>query len=104
MSKLGSQPNDLEPKDTGGTMPSDDGKNLGDALSKFDFSHVDPVPHVDLGSQEPDHSDVHAALASMSPEDALDYAISHIGLADHIDAGRFDGGHFDLPGDTSHDA
>ena len=45
----------------------------------------------------------------MSSEDALDYAISHIGGADHVDAGQADAGHgdaghFDMPLDTSHDA
>jgi hypothetical protein len=88
-----------------GTNPSHDGGQApGDALSKIDFSHVDPGPHTDPGSQGPDHSDVHAALASMSSEDALDYAISHMGGADHLDAGHFDAGHSDVPVDSSHDA
>jgi hypothetical protein len=103
MSTLSSPPSILEPKDDGDTMPSDGGKNPGEALSKFDFSDVDLGPHTDLEPQGPDHSDAHAALASMSSEDALDYAISHIGDAEHVDAGHFDGGPFDMPLDTSHD-
>ena len=38
------------------------------------------------------------ALASMSSDDALEYAIGQMGPADH-----FDVGHFDVPTDTSHD-
>jgi hypothetical protein len=38
------------------------------------------------------------ALASMSSDDALEYAIGQMGPADH-----FDVGHFDVAGDTSHD-
>jgi hypothetical protein len=120
MSTSNSEPGLVDAKD-GDTMPSDDGgKNPGEALSKFDFSQIDPGSHTDPGSntdlapQGPDHSDVHAALASMSSEDALDYAISHMGgvahldsghvdAAGHVDAGNFDVGHFDMP-DTSHDA
>jgi hypothetical protein len=100
MSTLSSLPGTPEPSDD--TKPSSGGENPGEALSKLDFSHVDPVPHTDLGSQGADHSDVHAALASMSSEDALEYAISHIGLADHLDAGHSDAGHFDMPLDTPH--
>jgi hypothetical protein len=93
----------LEPKDHGDTKPSDDcSKSLGEALAKVDFSHTD-LGSTDLGSQGPDHSDAHAALASMSSDDALDYAISQMGPADHLDVGHFDVGHFDVPGDTSHD-
>ena len=93
MSTLSSLTSILEPKDHCDTKPSDDcGKNPGEALAKFDFSHTD------LGSQSPDHSDAHAALASMSSDDALDYAISQMGPADHLDVG-----HFDMPADTSHD-
>jgi hypothetical protein len=93
MSTPSSFPSILEPKDHGDTKPSDDSsKSLGEALAKFDFSHTD------LGSQGPDHSDAHAALASMSSDDALDYAISQLGPADHLDVG-----HFDMPVDTSHD-
>jgi hypothetical protein len=96
MSALGSLTSILasifEPKDHCDIKPSDDcGKNPGEALAKFDFSHTD------LGSQGPDHSDAHAALASMSSDDALDYAISQIGPVDHMDVG-----HFDVPADTSH--
>jgi len=93
MSKLSSLTSILEPKNHCDTKPSDDcGKNPGEALAKFDFSHTD------LGSQGPDHSDAHAALASMSSDDALDYAIGQMGPADHCD-----GGHFDVAADTSHD-
>jgi hypothetical protein len=115
MSKLDSLPNILGPKDDGGPAPSNGGgHNLGEALSKFDFSHlshVDSGSQTDVGSQGLDHSDLHAALASMSPGDALDYAISQIGSADHLDAGHSDTGHADpghadtgLSVDTSHDA
>jgi hypothetical protein len=41
---------------------------------------------------------LHGALASMSSDHALDYAIGQMGPADH-----FDVGHFDVPADTSHD-
>lgn len=82
-----------EPKDHCDTKPSDDcGKNPGEALAKFDFSHTD------LGSQGSEHPDAHAALVSMSSDDALEYAISQMGPADH-----FDVGHFDMTPDTSHD-
>jgi hypothetical protein len=67
--------------------------NPGEALATFDFSHVD------FGSHGPDHSgDIQGALASMSSDDALEYAIAQMGPADH-----FDVGHFDVPVDTSHD-
>ena len=93
MPTLSSLTSILEPKNHCDTKPSDDcGKNPGEALAKFDFSHTD------LGSQGPDHSDAHAALASMSSDDALDYATSQMGGADH-----FDIGHFDVAADTSHD-
>jgi hypothetical protein len=92
------------PEHNGDPTPShDSGKNPGEALSKLDFSHIDSGSHADLGSQGPDHSDTHAALASMSSADALDYAISQMGLADHVDAGHFDAGQFDMPIDASHD-
>jgi len=95
----------LEPKDSGDAMPLDGGgKNPGEALSKFDFSHVDPSSDTDPGSRGPDHLDMHAALASMSSDDALDYAISQMGPADHFDAGHSDAGHLDLPLDTFHDS
>jgi hypothetical protein len=98
MSTLSSLPGILEPKDHGDTKPSDDcGKSLGEALAKFDFSHTD-LGSTDVGSQGPDHSDVHAALASMSSDDALNYAISQMDPGDHLDVG-----HFDMPADTSHD-
>jgi hypothetical protein len=80
-------------------QPSDDcGKgdayrNPGEALAKVDFSHRDFSAH---GS---DHSgDMQAALASMSSDDALEYAISQLGPAEHLE-----GGHFDVAADTSHD-
>jgi hypothetical protein len=93
MSTLSSLTSILEPKDHCDTKPSDDCvQNPGEALAKFDFSHID------LGSQGLDHSDAHAALTSMSSDDALDYAISQMGPADHLDVG-----HFDMPADTSHD-
>jgi hypothetical protein len=94
MSRLSDLTSILEPEDPGGTKLSDDsGGNLGEALAKFDFGLTG------LGAQGPDFSDAHAALASMSADDALDYAISQIGPADHLD-----GGYFDMPADTSHDS
>jgi hypothetical protein len=94
---------DCQPqKDYCDPKPSDDfGKgdtyrNPGEALAKFDFSHGD-FSHGDFGS--PDHSgDIQSALASMSSDDALEYAIGQLGPADH-----FDVGHFDVAADTSHD-
>jgi hypothetical protein len=91
---------DYQPqKDYCDPKPSDDcGKgdtyrNPGEALAKFDFSHGD------FGSHGPDHSgDMQGALASMSSDDALEYAIGQMGPADH-----FDVGHFNVPTDTSHD-
>jgi hypothetical protein len=98
MSTLSSLPSILEPKDHGDTKPSDDcSTSLGEALAKFDFSHTD-LGSTDHDPQGPDQSDAHAALASMSSDDALDYAISQMGPADHLDVG-----HFDMPVDTSHD-
>jgi hypothetical protein len=94
MSRLSSVTSILEPKDHSDTKLSDDsGGNLGEALARFDFGQTD------LGPQVPDYSDTHAALASMSADEALDYAISQMGPADHLD-----GGHFDMPVDTSHDS
>ncbi len=92
---------DCQPqKDYCDAKPSDDcGKgdtcqNPGEMLAKFDLSHSD------FGSQGPDHSgDMVSALASMSSDDALEYAIGQMGPADH-----FDVGHFDVPTDASHDA
>jgi hypothetical protein len=91
---------DCQPqKDHCDTKPSDDcGKggtnhSPGEMLAKFDFSHGD------LGSHAPDHSDMQGALASMSSDHALDYAIGQTGPADH-----FDIGHFDMPAETHHDA
>jgi hypothetical protein len=83
--------------------PDDFGKgdtyrNPGEALAKFDFSHGD-FSHGDVGSHGSDHSgDIQGALASMSSDDALEYAISQMGPADHLDVG-----HFDVAADTSHD-
>ena len=68
--------------------------NTGEALAKLDFSNGA------YGSHGPDHSgDLHGALASMSSDHALDYAINQMGPADH-----FDVGHFDVSHDGSHDA
>lgn len=68
--------------------------NPGEALARFDFSHGD------FGSHSPDHtSDIHGALASMSSDDALEYAIGQMGPAD---ADHVDVGHFDAATDTSH--
>jgi hypothetical protein len=91
---------DYQPqKDYFDPKPSDDfGKgdiyrNPGEALAKFDFSQGD------FGSHGPDHSgDLQGALASMSSDDALEYAIARMGPADH-----FEVGHFDAPTDTSPD-
>ncbi|WP_213290842.1 hypothetical protein [Bradyrhizobium sp. sGM-13] len=91
---------DCQPqKDYCDPKPSDDGskgdpyRDPGEALARFDFSHGD------FGSRGPDHSgDMQAALASMSSDDALEYAIAQMGAADH-----FDGGHFHVPADMSHD-
>jgi hypothetical protein len=83
--------------------PDDFGKgdtyrNPGEALAEFDFSHGD-FSHGDFGPHGPDHSgDIQSALASMSSDDALEYAIGQMGPADHIDVG-----HFDVAADTSHD-
>ena len=67
--------------------------NPGEALARFDFSHGNS------GSRGPDHSgDMQAALASMSSDNALEYAIGQMGPAD-----QFDVGHFHVPADTSHD-
>src|SRR3984893_11501682 len=90
---------DYQPqKDYCDPKPSDDcGKgdtyrNPGEALAKFDFSHGD------FGSHGPDHSgDMQGALASMSTDDALEYAIGQMGAAGHFDVGQFD-----VPTDTSH--
>jgi hypothetical protein len=79
--------------------PSDDcGKgntylSSGEALAKLDLSLGD------FGSHGPDHSgDMLGALASMSSDDALEYAIGQLGPADHSDVG-----HVDVAADTSHD-
>ena len=91
--------NDCQPqKDHCDAKPSDEcGKsgdtyhNPGEALAKFDFSQGN------LGSA-PDHSDTHAALASMSSDHALDYAIGQMSpAADHFDIAH------DVPVHTSHD-
>jgi hypothetical protein len=88
------QPQNCDPKPSDDCGKGDNSHNPGDALAKFDFSHGD------FGSNGPDHSgDMQAALASMSSDHALDYAIGQMGPADH-----FDVGHFDVPTDTSHDA
>lgn len=97
MSTLNDPPGIPEPNDYGDTKPSDDGKSVGDALASFDFAHTDTGP-ADLDLHGPEPSDAHAALVSMSCDDALDYAISHMGPADHLDVG-----HIDMPADASHD-
>ncbi len=113
MPTLKSLSHTLGPNDDGGSMSSDGGgQNPGEALSKLDFSHfssADYGPQTDLGLQGSGQSDLHAVLASMSPGEALDYAINHIGGLDHVDAGHADAGqgdagHFDSPLDTSHNA
>jgi hypothetical protein len=82
-----------DPKPSDDCGKGDTSRNPGEALAKFDFSHGK------FGSHGPDHSgDMQAALASMSSDDALEYAIGQIGPADH-----FDVGHLDVPADTSHD-
>ncbi|MCA1495192.1 MULTISPECIES: hypothetical protein [unclassified Bradyrhizobium] len=86
---------DLKSADHGGTGDTD--RSPGEALAKFDFSHGDFAG--DFRSHGPDHSgDIHGALASMSCDDALEYAIGLMGPAEH-----FDVGHFDTATDTSHD-
>jgi hypothetical protein len=85
-------------EDHGRSNDGDRGKgdasdNPGEALARFDFSQGD------LGSHRADQSgDILGALASMSSDDALEYAIGQMGPADH-----FDVGHFDVTADTSHD-
>jgi hypothetical protein len=80
-----------DPKPSDDCGKGDTSHNLGEVLAKFDFSHGDLVSH------GPDHSgDLQGALASMSSDHALDYAISQMGPAD-----QFDVGHFDVP--ASHD-
>ena len=82
-----------DPKPSDDCGKGDTHRNPGEALAKFDFSHGD------FGSHGPDHSgDMQGALASMSSDDALEYAIGQMGPAD-----QFDVGHFDVPTDTSHD-
>lgn len=78
-------------KDYCAPRPSDDcGKgdtshSPGDALARFDFSRGD------FGSRGPDHSgDIQGALASMSSDHALDYAIGQMGPADQFDIGQDD--------------
>jgi hypothetical protein len=84
---------DCDPKPSEDCSKGDTYLNPGEALAKFDFSHGE------FGSQGPDHSaDMQGTLASMSSDDALEYAIGQMGPADH-----FDVGHFDAPTDTSHD-
>ena len=89
--------NEYQPqKDDCDPNPFDDSKDYrsaGEALAKLDFSHGD------FRSHGPDQSgDMLGALASMSPDDALEYAIGKMGPADH-----FDVVHFDVGAETSHD-
>ena len=87
------QKDDCDPERSDDCGKGDTYRNPGEALAKFDFSHGD------FGSHGPDHSgEMQGALASMSSDDALEYAIGQMGPADH-----FDVGHFDVPTDTSHD-
>jgi hypothetical protein len=93
MKSLGNPNEELSPTKPEACGETDSYRNAGEALAKFDFSQND------FGSHAPDHSgDMQAALASMSSDDALEYAIAQMGPADH-----FDVGHFDVPVDTSHD-
>ena len=79
----------------------DTSRNPGEALAKLDFSHGD-FSHGDFSAHGSDHSgDLQSALASMSSDDALEYAIGQMGPADHF-ADHFDVGHSDVSADTSH--
>ncbi|SHG98167.1 hypothetical protein [Bradyrhizobium erythrophlei] len=83
----------FEPRPSDDSGKGDTYRNPGEALAKFDFSHGD------FGSHGPDHSgDMQGALASMSSDDALEYAIGQMGPADHFDVGHVDG-----PAESSHD-
>src|SRR4029077_12844095 len=74
-----------DPKPSDDCGKGDTSHNLGEVLARFDFSHGD------LGSHGPDHSgDLQGALASMSSDQALEYAIGQMGPADHFDEGQFD--------------
>ena len=85
--------NDDGRADDGDCGKGDAYDNPGEALAKFDFSQGDLGPH------RADHSgDILGALASMSSDDALEYAISKMGPADHFDIANFD-----VAADTSHD-
>jgi hypothetical protein len=82
------QKDNCDPKPTDDCNKGDPCHNPGETLAKIDFCNI--------GSPCPDHAgDIHSALASMSPDHALDFAINQM---DH-----FDVGHLDLPMDTSHD-
>lgn len=86
------------PKSSDDCSKGDSYHNPGEALAKFDFSQGD-FSEGDFGSHGRDHSgDIQGALASMSSDDALEYAIGQMGPADH-----FDVEHFDVGADTSHD-
>ncbi|SCB54802.1 hypothetical protein GA0061098_103070 [Bradyrhizobium shewense] len=94
---------EYQPKDHCDLGPAGDGsrgdtdRSPGDALAKFDFSQGEFAG--DFSSHSPDHSgDIHCALASMSCDDALEYAIGLMGPTDH-----FNVGHFDTATDTPHD-
>jgi hypothetical protein len=81
-----------DPKPSDDCGKGDTSHNPGEVLARFDFSHGD------LGSHGPDHSgDMQGALASMSSDQALEYAIGQMDPADHFDVGQFD-----VP--ASHDA
>jgi hypothetical protein len=80
--------------DDGASGKGDAYDNPGEALARFDFSQGD------FSSHRADQSgDILGALASMSSDDALEYAIGQMSPADH-----FDVGHIDVTADTSHDA
>jgi hypothetical protein len=82
-----------DPKPSDDCSKGDTYRSPGEALARFDFSHGD------FDSHGPDHSgDMLGALASMSCDDALEYAIGKMGPADHFDAG-----HVDVAAGTSQD-
>jgi len=91
------QPKDYWDKGADDGSRGDTDRSPGEALAKFDFSHGEFAG--DFSSHGPDHSgDIQGALASMSCDDALEYAIDLMGPTDH-----FDVGHFDTATDTPHD-
>jgi hypothetical protein len=84
-----------DPKPSDDCGKGDTSHNPGEVLARFDFSHGD------LGSHGPDHSgDMQGALASMSSDQALEYAIGQMGPADHFDEGQFDVASHDMVHDA----